>query len=384
MKIEVDGLMKLSCLKDNLSLGLSLACRVVSARPNMPILSGLKLSTDNGRLKIEATDLEMSTRIHVGAKVETDGQLVLPARLFNELVATIPTEKISLEQKTNDELLITTERLDSRLKTMRGEDFPAIPDLVGEPGFLVGAKELQRALTFVVYAPASDESRPVLAGLFFSIDDQKLEIVGTDSFRLSKYQLKLTNSSARRSFIIPVRAANELLRLISSPEREVEIEVFQIDNQIAFHFASVEFSCRSIEGAYPDYQAIIPKDQPIELALNRQDLIIDLKMASLFSRDLVPQVVIEYSTESPERLSLSGFSSEKGRTTVEIAAKSLKKSDQIKIKTSFNARFLVDALSVMRGETVVFGLSSAEAAATMREESEPNFLYLVMPLKIED
>lgn len=365
--------MKASVLKENLSKALSVCGRVVSTRGSLEILSNLMLSTENGRMKISATNLEVGINYWIGGKIEKEGDITIPARLFTDVVNSIISEKIEI---TVDELDVHIKSENDKLtiKGLPAEDFPIIPTIKDEETFSIEANELKDALNLVNFAAAIDESRPVLSGIYFQIEEDKLTLAATDSYRLAEKVLKLAKKTSKKyEVIVPAKTMIELARVLS--DISGEIKIFITDNQILFAAKDLEFTSRLIEGQFPNYKQIIPEENETKATIPSNEFVGVLKVASLFARESANSVNLYFKTKG--EIEVKAVSAQVGESNSVIKTEVTGKDGEI----AFNAKYIIDALSNIKENKVTFEISGKLNPGTLKPDGSKDYTYIIMPLR---
>lgn len=368
--------MRLSLTQENLSRALGAVGRVVSTRATLPVLANVLLTTDGNRLRLSATNLEIGVNYWVGSKVEQEGSLTVPARLFAEFVSSLPHGNIDLEgAETN--LTVRTTHYESKINGIGADEFPTIPEVTSDPVLRIDGGELREALAQVVIAASADEARPVLAGIYMYIEDGQLFLVATDSYRLAERKIELAQEpKAEVSVIVPVRTMQELMRLLG--EVEGEVEMYRDENQIMFRVGEVELISRLIEGKFPPYRQIMPKQAETSFEIETAEFSRIVKVAALFARESAGSVKLEIKPEGEVRV-IAGDSEVGGNTS---SAECAVAGDDGEI--SLNARYLQDALSVMKSPRVMFAISGKLNPCVLTplgEEAPDGYVHIVMPLR---
>ncbi len=247
--------MKLSCLQENLSRGLSIVGKAVATRTTLPITSNILLATDENRLKLAATNLEIAIVCWVGAKVEEEGAITVPARLFTEYVNSLKNDTISLTLPGSSKSLhIQCLKSEAHISGQDADDFPPIPEVDEGPSTSINAEELRKAITHVVFTAATEDTRPVLTGVNAEFEGDKLTLAAADGFRLAVYHCDLVQPvSEKLSVIIPARTLNELNRLIGDQEDPVIMTINPNKSQVLFQLQSARLVSQLIQGAFPNY-----------------------------------------------------------------------------------------------------------------------------------
>jgi len=365
--------MKAQILKENLAKALSVAGRVVSTRGSLEILSHVLLSTEKGRLRVSATNLEIGINYWVGGKIEKEGDITIPARLFIDVVNSISSEKIDLSVEELN-VRVKSENDNLVIKGISAEEFPVIPTIQGTPSFTIKASILKDALNLVNFAAALEESRPVLSGIYFNLDGDKLTIAATDSYRLAEYVLKLEKKVEKKiEIIVPARTMIELSRVIA--DLDEEIKVFINDNQILFSAKDIEFTSRLIEGQFPDYKQIIPKDNETKAVLQSSEFTNALKVASLFARESANSINLVVKPKG--EVEIKAISAQIGESDTVIKADVEGKEGEI----TFNSKYLLDVLNNLKVKAVTLEISGKLSPGVIRVDNGPEYVYIIMPLR---
>ncbi|NLT27891.1 MAG: DNA polymerase III subunit beta, partial [Dehalococcoidales bacterium] len=253
--------MKLSCLQENLNRGLIYVGRAAATRTTLPITNNVLLATDEGRLKLVATNLEMAITYWLGAKVEDEGAITVPAKLLNEFVASLPSDKINMSLSARTRTLqLKCARFEARISGIDAKDFPPIPSVEDGVVTSVEAEALRKGIEKVVFAAATDESRPVLTGINAEFDGDTLTLAAADGFRLAVYNMPLaTRVDKKTTAIIPSKTLAELNRMVAEQEDPVEIRLNTAKGQILFKLKDIELVSQLVQGAFPQYSQLIPQ-----------------------------------------------------------------------------------------------------------------------------
>lgn len=380
--------MKLSCTRDNLHQGLAITSHLTSKNVNLPILNNVLMKTEGGSLRLTTTNLEMATSCLVRGKVEEEGEFTVPSKLFFDYVSLLPNEGVSLSLD-GESLAVECGSYKTKIVGMAASEFPLVPPVTGENKFTVSADALRGALSRVLFAVASNESRPELAGVSVRFHDAasgqgKLTLAATDSYRLAEYVVDLGEGSSDKPFevIVPSRALGEVSRILSLFKDGVEAPkdvVFQLaDNQIVFNFGPVELTSRTIEGTYPDYRQIIPANFQTEAVVGRDELIKAVKTASLFSRTGLFDVTLDFSPDE-KSMSVSSTDASRGENTASCGAEVTGSRNVITV----NYRYLLDGLNAMSTDQVVVqAIDGANPCLVVpKDDTLGAYQYIVMPIK---
>lgn len=366
--------MKLECTQGNLQKGLGLVGRSVGTRTTLPVLANVLLKTEKGRLRLSATDLEVGVSTFVGAKVDKEGAITLPSRLLTEFIATNPDEKVTIEVD-GEEATLSSKHFKAKIKGIAATEFPTIPEIAPDFEAEVSVADFKTAINQTVFAASIDETRPVLAGVLLKVENDVFKLVATDSFRLAEKTLKLDKKVSKKTqVVVPARTMVELARLLEDGAGTVRLRVGE--NQVAFSSGDLYLVSRIIEGAFPDYEQIIPDEIPVHSMVERSELVNAMKMSTLFARDAANNIKVKVTSKQIQVLATSP---QLGENVSNVDAQT--KGDELEI--AFNAKYLLDALLVMGGKQVDMGFVGKLNPCVLKNPADKTFLCIVMPLRIE-
>lgn len=383
--------MRVSCLQENLSRGLNIVGRAVSPRSTLPVLGNILLATDEGRLKLAATNLEIGIVCWIGAKVEDDGSVTVPARLLSEFVGQLPAERIDMDLSVRTLMLnLKCARYDTNIKGIDASEFPIIPTSDGAEAIRIEAETLRKMINQVVFAAATDESRPTLTGVNARFNGKRLTLAATDGFRLAVRSTELAAAVPEKSeVIIPARALAELSRIIGLlPKAEgepqmVEITIASARNQILFHLPDVDMVSQLIDANFPNYEAIIPKSFATRTIIDTQATLRALRVANLFARDSSNIVRFQMTPGhdgAPASLTMTATSAESGDNLANLDAIIEGPEGEI----AFNGRYMLDVLNVIDEPQIALETTRASAPGIVRPVGvgPEEFTCVVMPMHI--
>jgi DNA polymerase-3 subunit beta len=362
--------MKLKVTQENLNKALGLVARVASTRGTLPILSNVLLRIDENRLSVSATNLDIAISCQLGAQVQSEGSLTVPARLLQDFINGLPSGVIELEQD-DARLKITTDSYKSVINGVSAEEFPVMPAIESGTSWKVSGPLLKKALQQVLMAASNDESRPVLTGVLFQTVDGVLYMAATDSYRLAEKRLAEVKQEVK--LLIPATALHDVLRIIN--DFEGDITVVHDDQQVQFRAGEVELVARLIEGNYPDYRKLIPAAFATTAVMPRAELVNITKVSSLFARESAGSIVVSVD-EPSESIWIHAVASQLGENnaTVKVDAKG---SGSI----TLNSRYLLDALQAMDAKTTQLGFNGKLEAVMLTSPEADDYLHIIMPLK---
>ncbi|MDI7274749.1 MAG: DNA polymerase III subunit beta [Anaerolineae bacterium] len=375
--------MKVSCLQENLAKGLSIVGRAVGTRSTLPVLSNVLLATDDARLKLSATNLELGINCWLGAKVEQDGAITIPARLFTDLVSSLPPERIDMELQTRTQTLnLRCGRFEASIKGIDAQEFPIVS--AGEDGRAVAidADMLRGMIAQVSLAAATDESRPVLTGVLTEITSTGITMAAADGYRLSVRKAELpVPEEAQSKVIIPARALQELARISADEQEPIKLIISPSRSQAFFRLSNIDLVTQLIEGTFPEYEKIIPRSHNTRTVLNVGEFQKAVRLAALFARDSnnVVRLKVEPAGDlAPGRVVVSATSSELGSNVSELEATI--QGEPIEI--AFNARYLADVLGVVDSAEVALETNTPTSPGLLSPVGGESFLHVISPMHL--
>ena len=378
--------MRVVCNTETFGRKLQLVSRGVSARSTIQLLGGILLEAEGETLKLSATDMEISIQTSSPAEVQEEGRVVIPARIFNDIVRSLPDGQFILEHDGSEGTVrLAAGENEYRIRTYAADDYPQLPEFAEEGTFRMPGESLVETVEKVSRSYSRDETRPVLTGILISFEDSRVRMVTTDSYRLSikETELATTAFEGSREAIIPARAMQEVSRIFGS-EGEDDVEVALGENQALFRIGDVLFGTRLIDGNFPEYRRLLPTTFEREISVSREDLISTLRRVNLFAQRQTPPVPVSlsFSEGSVEVIVRNGEVGE--------AHERLEATSEDEFLISFNPSYLLDGVLAIDTEKVVFkfneplkpGLIVPGASEENGDaDGEPDFLYLIMPMR---
>ncbi|XOU94241.1 MAG: DNA polymerase III subunit beta [Candidatus Kerfeldbacteria bacterium] len=365
--------MKITCTQENLSKGLQLVSHIASKNISLPILSNVLLKTENGILKLMTTNLEMGIICQVRGKVEREGSFTVQAKTLSDYINLLPKENIEIELEEQN-LKIKSSNSKTSMKGMEASEFPLIPQVESEENIEIDGKILKNALNSVFFAVSFDETRPEINGVFFNFINNSLVLAATDSYRLAEKEISLNKEVKEQNFIVPIKTIQELVRIIGDEDEMLQIKIN--DNQVVFSIAGAKLSSRLIEGKYPDYKQIIPKEHKTLAIVNTGDLIKTVKRASLFCKTGSNDILIQFLIENSE-ITISANNMQIG----ESEAKQEVKLEGIENNIIFNYRFLLEGLQNIEDEECILEINTNTNPGLLRPKNKKDYVYIIMPIK---
>ncbi len=380
--------MKISCLQENLARGLATVGRAVAARSTLPVLSNILLQTDEGRLRLAATNLEIGVSCWIGARIDEEGSITVPARLLTEFVNSLPPDQIDMEVSQRTQTLnLKCARYEANIKGIDAGEFPDVPTAESiadqSPSRLhLEADTLRQMIEQAVFAAATDESRPILTGVLAKFHQGGLTLAAADGFRLAVTTADVgVDLDETSSVIIPARALAELSRISAAEEEKIELLITPGRNQVLFHLSNTDLVSQLIEGSFPDYNQIVPKGHSTRTIVGATNLLKAVKVAFLFARDAANIVrfgIVPGNDLTPGQMIVTATSTEFGDNVSELDASVEGEATEI----AFNARYMIDALSVLGTAEVALETSTSSSPGVVRPVGGNDFLCVIMPMHI--
>ncbi len=373
--------MKIMCTKENLSKALSIVGGIANKNVNLPILGNVLIKADDQKTEIIATNLELAIVAHVRSKVDEPGSFTVPAKTLSEFVNLLSDEKIEMELKDN-ELLITCGRSSTKIKGTPADEFPVIPSVSTGNGFLFNAEELKSGLGQTISSLAKSEIRPELSGMYFGFNTSYyngLILAATDSYRLAEKKIKIHQGEGEFKIIVPGRTTQEIVHILSladNEDKEQNVRVLVGENQIAMHYGNIQLVSRLVEGNYPDYAQIIPKEFRTSAMFDTSKMSKEIKMASLFTTIGVNAISCVINGKEGV-VKLSSTSSQTGEYNSEITAEINGEDNLIML----NHRYVLDGLNNIKSETSHLKMINADSPCLFVPTNDDTFVYIVMPIR---
>jgi DNA polymerase III subunit beta len=375
---------KLSCLQENLNWGLGIVGRAVATRSTLPITNNILLETDQARLKLIATNLEMAVSCWIGAKIEEEGTITVPAKLLTEFINSLPKDKVDIGMAPKTKTLsVRCARYEARISGMDSKDFPPIPTVDQGINTSIDVEALRQAIAQVVFAAASEESRPVLTGIDAKFDGSLLTLAAADGFRLAVYKVTLAKPVSQKiEVIIPAKTLAELNRMLADQQEPVEVTVNPNKSQILFRLKNIELVSQLIQGTFPQYEQLIPTSSGTKATVDVAEFLRATRTAAIFARDgtgIVRLIITPGGELTPGKMTISARSEEIGDDQGEIDA--IVQGNEAKI--AFNGKYLTDVLNVLKEAQVVLETSSPSSPGVIKPVGVDNYVHVVMPMFVQ-
>ena len=386
--------MKLSCLQENLARGLGVVGRAVASRSTLPITQNVMISSDQGMLRLSATNLEIAITTWIGAMIEEEGAITIPHRLVTDLVNSLPSDRVDLDLRGPDPddpdagvgtvLHISCGRSRTHINGASADDFPPIPRV--DSGFAtnIDPSVLRSAIGLVAFSAASDESRPVLTGVELKLEENNLVMAAADGFRLAVYTGQLSESVAEPiKAIVPARTMQEIQRLASEQSAPIQVTLSPEKGQVMFKLEHVEVVSQLLQGTFPNYDQLIPERYETRAVMELDDLKRATQSAAVFARDGSNIVRLEMMPqESGEggQLKVSARSEEVGDNLDELDIDQLDGEDA---KIAFNVRYLMEIVNVLGRGKVALEVTNSSSPGVFRPADSDRYVHVVMPMYVQ-
>ena len=373
--------MNVSCLQETLSKGLGIVGRAVATRTTLPITQNVLIATDHGRLKLTATNLEMAISTWIGSTVEDEGDITIPARLLSEFVGSLQNEKVDMVTTNQPQAMtLTCARYEARIMGTDAGEFPPIPTVEDGVTAKINAAVLKKAINLVVFAAATEESRPVLTGVKLELEDDQFTLAAADGFRLAVHKDKLEEPIAENTeAIIPARTLNELNRLLSDQTDTVELVLSPTRGQALFRLNNVEVVSQLIQGAFPNYAQLIPQSFTTRAGLRVDECLRAARTAAIFARDSSGIVRLHIQDGPPGSLQVLARAEEVGENSAEMDAE----VEGGEAKIAFNAKYLMDVLGVIDTDNVALEVTTPSSPGVLRPSNMENYIHVIMPMFVQ-
>lgn len=366
--------MKFTCKRSDLAHGVQTVLNAVSSRNTLPILSNILVETDKNVIRLTTTDLEVSIKCQIPAEVSSSGSITIPAKRLSEIVRELPDSEISLSVSDNAVVTLVCEKTRFKINGLPKDDYPVLPKVKSDKGFNLAKKTLQGMIKKTIFAVSTDETRYVLNGVFFIVEGQTMRLVATDGHRLAMIEHTLEkNPNQKFNYIVPAKALQELSKILGE-EGEVNIQIN--DNQIIFENPEVVLMSRLIDGQFPNYDQVIPKQSDKHISCNKDFLLSATRRVSLMASDKSSS--IKY-TISANQLMITANTPEVGEAQEEMEINYTGET----ITIAFNAKYVIDVLKNITSETCLMELSTNLNPGVFKPETKDEvYVCIVMPMRV--
>jgi len=343
--------------------------RIVGKNVTLPILTTVLLETKKGKLKISATNLEMGEQFFINAKIEKEGEVAVPSRVFTNLVSSLQQETLTLNV-SKDILTIKTDDVSTKILGMKTDEFPIIPTIDKDITIELPTQETKKAMMRVVDAVSLSEARPELTGVYMHCDNNKVVFAATDSFRLCEHVIE-TSKNKSGQYILPRASVLEMIKLFELGDLQTQITISS--NQLGIEQENYRFVSRLIEGKYPDYKKIIPESHVSKIIIQRSELQKRVQMAGLFSSSIA-DVLLNGSKNS---FGIESKNTDQGEYSTKIPAT----LEGEEFSLSVNFQYLLDGLKTFNSEEIHVAYAGEGAPLVLTSPQDIGATYVIMPLR---
>lgn len=368
--------MKVICGKDELMRGSQIVQTVVSPRSTLPILSNFLFETDGTQLKLSSTDLEVGVSCYIKGEIAKEGSITIPAKRFADIIKELPgSENIEIKADDTNQINIRCGKSHFVLMGLPKAEYPVLPDFPQEKTFSVAKSLLKSMLRRTAFAVSTDETRYVLNGVYLVADEGTLKLVATDGRRLALISRDGIDKKIKHKAIIPTKAVNEVMRILSADEKDGEVTIGITENQIAFRVDNITIISRLIEGTFPNYDQVIPKKHEVQIKLNVKDALSAVRQMSLLTADKASTVKFLFG-KNVLRITASSHGLGSGEVELDI------EHAEPQLEIAFNPSFIIDILKNVEDSDVHFSLTNSLNPALISPAGDKSYLCVVMPMRI--
>lgn len=369
--------MQAKVLQEEFLKSLGYVSRFISPRAQLPVLSNILLNAQKGKLKLSATNLEMGISYELGARVEEEGLLTIPAKVLLELTANLPPGQVDLTSE-QDHLKVSSGMIQAQIPGILASEFPSIPDKLDHIDFSLSPEVLQTINKQIVFAAAQDDSRPVLTGVLFIFNEGKLQVAATDGFRLSYKELEFKKVMAdKKTLLVPAKLLDELNKIVGGRQEEISISLMENEKQMMAGCGPMVLSGRLLEGTFPDFERIMPKGVVHRAYVDKEAFMRTIRAAAVFAREA--SGIIKLSLEK-DRVVIVAESQQYGKEKSEVEARV--ESDGLTM--AFNYRYILDFLLSIQGQEVSLETESATSPGVFKDTKDTSLTHLVMPFRLQN
>jgi DNA polymerase-3 subunit beta len=365
--------MKVSIARGALLDSLSAVSRALSSRTTLPILSGIHVSAGQETVIFQATDLEVSIRTSSTARVEEPGQSVLPGRLLTDIVRSLPEAAVTIDTSQSGTARITCGQSEFTMKTLAAEDYPKFPEIEPAEKITLPTDVFSHVVHQVSRAVSRDETRPILTGILVIVDDGMLKMVATDSYRLCVREMAIAGVGGQMELVVPGKAMEDVAKLAGSSET---VSLGVSENQVIFDFMDTTFISRRIEGSFPNYRQLLPKECTTRAVVDRIELLEAVKRVSLMAQHNTP-LRVKVST-AEHMMTLSANTQDVGEATEDIQVT----PEGENVEIAFNHGYLLDGIAIAEGDTIAMEMTSPLKPGVLKPAEGEGFVYLLMPVRL--
>lgn len=366
--------MRLSCSQKDLFNALAITNKAVDVNNTLPVLNNVLIKAEGKRLYFTATNLEIAVTYWIETNIKNEGEVTVPSKLLTNYINYLKDEEVDISAEEGD-VIVKTEDSTTKIKGIPSSEFPPIPTVEKEGGITLQAKDLKEAIKQVVFAAAINTTRPILAGVYFTVDKSELKIVATDSYRLAEKTIKISKSSGDIKCIIPAKTILELGSILDSLKNDNEVEITISKNQVLFSVGEVKLISRLIEGQFPNYEQIIPKGTKTSITLDINAFSLVLKRINLFAKENNNKVILKTIGGNME---ITTETTQYGEGEVKLKTKIEGEDGEI----ALNSQFILDVLGNIGGDEITFKIGEKITPVIITPKEKNDYTHIIMPLKI--
>ncbi|HTX78511.1 MAG TPA: DNA polymerase III subunit beta [Longilinea sp.] len=374
--------MKVAVSQQNLAHGLSVVSRAVSPRSTLPVLANVLVATDEGRLRLSATNLELGITCWIPAQISDEGSVTVPARTFVDLISTLPNDPISLTLDSKTQTLnVSCGASVTDIKGIDAQEFPPMPVPELNEGIALNVADFKEMIQQVVFAASSDEARPVLQGVLMTVSEAEVTLAATDGYRISVRKAALSAPVPQPiTVIIPSRALSELARIAINGDEVLTLMVPKGRGQAIFHLKDAELVSQLIDGNFPDYKVIVPRSFKTRTIVSTSGFLKSCRQAEIIAREgnNVVRLNILPKEGAPGVIEISAQSEETGSSEIQVDAT----IDGPGLVIAFNVRYLREVLEVVKAGSVALETNANSTPGMLRPVGDDNFQHVIMPMHL--
>ena len=367
--------MRLTCSQKDLANALSITNKAVGLNNTLPVLNNVLVKAEGKNLYFTTTDLEIAINYWIEADIQNEGEITIPSKLLTNYINYLKDDKVDIAIEEGGSVLVKTSDSKTKIKGISASEFPAIPAVEKEGAFMVKAKDLNTAINQVAFAAALNTTRPILTGVYFNITKNELKMAATDSYRLAEKTVKVKDVTGDITCIVPVKTILELGTILASLKNDAEASVVISKNQIFFSIENIQITSRLIEGQFPNYQQVIPKNSKTKVPLNVSELTLVLKRINLFAKENNNKILLKIDQKG---VIITTDTTQYGVGEVEMKTKVEGGDNEI----ALNSQFLLDVLSNVGASEIIIELGEKTNPAILRISGKDDYTHIIMPLKI--
>ncbi len=366
--------MDISVSQKELAQALSISNRAVSINNTLPVLNNVLIKAKENKLYFISTNLEIAISCFIDVEIKEEGEITIPSKILSNYINYIKDEKINILSK-DDDIYIKTTDSKIKIKGINSSDFPSIPVVEKNSEIKLSVNELKNSINHVVFAASLNTTRPILSGVFFTLSDDKLKMVTTDSYRLAEKTVETIEINGDINFIIPAKTIIELNYILDTVDSDKVVSLIFSKNQVLFLIDGIEFTSRLIDGQFPNYKQIIPTTSKTSVEFELKSLVLALKKINIFAKENNNKIVIKTSSNN---VLITTDKTQFGDGEINITT--AVNGDECEI--ALNSQYILDLLSNLSSKEIVFKIGEKTSPVINQEKEVDNYIYIIMPLKI--